>query len=74
MFAGAAFVDMYHLQSEGYRFRSDARKTFYHRVWLLYDYLRGNSGRAGCATDANEAADAATNRKYGHRLSIAAAA
>ncbi|KAJ0423050.1 hypothetical protein BJY00DRAFT_310645 [Aspergillus carlsbadensis] len=38
MFAGAAFVDMYHLQSEGYRSRSDARKTFYHRVRLLYDY------------------------------------
>jgi hypothetical protein len=38
MFAGAAFVDMYHLQNEGFRSRADARKTFYHRVRLLYDY------------------------------------
>ncbi|CEL10961.1 hypothetical protein ASPCAL14068 [Aspergillus calidoustus] len=38
MFAGAALVNMHHLQREGYRSRAEARKALYHRVRLLYDY------------------------------------
>ncbi|KAJ5166551.1 Cutinase transcription factor [Penicillium canariense] len=38
MFAGMAFVDMKHLQAAGYQTRKAARKIFFHRARLLYDF------------------------------------
>ncbi|KAJ5286876.1 hypothetical protein N7478_002562 [Penicillium angulare] len=38
MFAGMAFVDMKHLQAAGYQTRKIARKIFFQRARLLYDF------------------------------------
>ncbi|KAJ5936419.1 transcriptional regulator family: Fungal Specific TF [Penicillium verhagenii] len=38
MFAGMAFVDMKHLQAAGYQTRKSARKIFFQRARLLYDF------------------------------------
>lgn len=38
MFAGMAFVDMKHLQAAGYHSRKSARKVFFQRARLLYDF------------------------------------
>ncbi|KAI9750377.1 MAG: hypothetical protein M1835_001396 [Candelina submexicana] len=38
MFTGAAFVDEVHLRSAGYSTRRAARKAFYQRTRLLYDF------------------------------------
>lgn len=38
MFAGMAFVDMKHLQAAGYQTRKAARKIFFQRARLLYDF------------------------------------
>ena len=38
MFAGTAFVDMKHLQAAGYSNRKMARKAFFQRTRLLYDF------------------------------------
>ncbi|KAF7713333.1 Cutinase transcription factor 1 beta [Penicillium ucsense] len=38
MFAGMAFVDMKHLQAAGYHTRKAARKVFFQRARLLYDF------------------------------------
>ncbi|KAJ9614614.1 hypothetical protein H2200_002751 [Cladophialophora chaetospira] len=37
MFAGTAFVDMVHLESEGFRTHKEARRAYYERVRLLFD-------------------------------------
>lgn len=38
MFAGMAFIDMKHLQAAGYQTRKQARKVFFQRARLLYDF------------------------------------
>jgi hypothetical protein len=38
MFAGTAFVDLKHLQAAGYSSRKAARKAFFQRARLLYDF------------------------------------
>lgn len=38
MFAGTAFVDLRHLQAAGYSTRKSARKLFFQRARLLYDF------------------------------------
>ncbi|OGE52947.1 hypothetical protein PENARI_c009G01174 [Penicillium arizonense] len=38
MFAGVAFIDMKHLQAAGYQTRKVARKVFFQRARLLYDF------------------------------------
>ncbi|KAF2762017.1 hypothetical protein EJ05DRAFT_194395 [Pseudovirgaria hyperparasitica] len=38
MFAGSAFVDMSHLRAAGYATRKEARKDFFQRTRLLYDF------------------------------------
>ncbi|KAF5863412.1 hypothetical protein ETB97_010170 [Aspergillus alliaceus] len=38
MFAGTAFVDLKHLQAAGYSSRKVARKAFFQRARLLYDF------------------------------------
>ncbi|THC91329.1 hypothetical protein EYZ11_009215 [Aspergillus tanneri] len=38
MFAGTAFVDLKHLQAAGYPSRKAARKAFFQRARLLYDF------------------------------------
>lgn len=38
MFAGMAFVDMKHLHAAGYQSRKSARKIFFQRARLLYDF------------------------------------
>lgn len=38
MFAGVAFIDMKHLQAAGYQTRKVARKIFFQRARLLYDF------------------------------------
>ncbi|KAJ5339102.1 hypothetical protein N7541_011070 [Penicillium brevicompactum] len=38
MFAGVAFIDMKHLQAAGYQTRKAARKVFFQRARLLYDF------------------------------------
>ena len=38
MFAGMAFIDMKHLQAAGYQTRKAARKVFFQRARLLYDF------------------------------------
>ncbi|KAE8146373.1 fungal-specific transcription factor domain-containing protein [Aspergillus avenaceus] len=38
MFAGTAFVDLKHLQAAGYSSRKTARKAFFQRARLLYDF------------------------------------
>ncbi|KAJ5951802.1 uncharacterized protein N7479_010215 [Penicillium vulpinum] len=38
MFAGVAFIDMKHLQVAGYQTRKVARKVFFQRARLLYDF------------------------------------
>ncbi|KAF2842406.1 hypothetical protein M501DRAFT_928147 [Patellaria atrata CBS 101060] len=38
MFAGSAFVDMQHLRNAGYLSRKEARKDFFQKVRLLYDF------------------------------------
>jgi len=38
MFAGSAFVDMHHLQQAGYLTRKEARKDFFQKTRLLYDF------------------------------------
>lgn len=38
MFAGAAFVDMSHLRSAGYATRKEARKDFFQKTRILYDF------------------------------------
>lgn len=38
MFAGTAFIDMNHLQAAGYKSRKAARKAFFQRARLLYDF------------------------------------
>ncbi|KAJ5825553.1 hypothetical protein N7474_002691 [Penicillium riverlandense] len=38
MFAGMAFIDMKHLQAAGYQTRKAARKIFFQRARLLYDF------------------------------------
>ncbi|KAE8330462.1 fungal-specific transcription factor domain-containing protein [Aspergillus sergii] len=38
MFAGTAFVDLKHLQAAGYSSRKAARKSFFQRARLLYDF------------------------------------
>ncbi|KAI9881264.1 MAG: hypothetical protein M1830_005550 [Pleopsidium flavum] len=38
MFAGTAFVDMKHLRRAGYSTRKEARKTFFLKARLLYDF------------------------------------
>ncbi|PLN82909.1 putative C6 transcription factor [Aspergillus taichungensis] len=38
MFAGTAFVDLRHLQAAGYGSRKSARKAFFQRARLLYDF------------------------------------
>ena len=37
MFAGASFVDMSHLESEGFQYRKQARKAFFTRVRVGHD-------------------------------------
>ncbi|CBF84832.1 protein farB [Aspergillus nidulans FGSC A4] len=38
MFAGTAFIDLKHLQAAGYPSRKSARKSFFQRARLLYDF------------------------------------
>ncbi|KNG51365.1 cutinase transcription factor 1 alpha [Stemphylium lycopersici] len=38
MFAGSAFVDMEHLRAAGYASRKDARKDFFQKTRILYDF------------------------------------
>ncbi|KAF1837192.1 hypothetical protein BDW02DRAFT_172148 [Decorospora gaudefroyi] len=38
MFAGSAFVDMEHLRSAGYETRKEARKDFFQKTRILYDF------------------------------------
>lgn len=38
MFAGTAFIDLQHLQAAGYPSRKAARKAFFQRARLLYDF------------------------------------
>ncbi|ORY07763.1 fungal-specific transcription factor domain-domain-containing protein [Clohesyomyces aquaticus] len=38
MFAGSAFVDMRHLRTAGYASRKEARKDFFQKTRLLYDF------------------------------------
>ncbi|KAF1911858.1 fungal-specific transcription factor domain-containing protein [Ampelomyces quisqualis] len=38
MFAGSAFVDMQYLHSAGYATRKDARKDFFQKTRILYDF------------------------------------
>ncbi|KAJ4983702.1 cutinase transcription factor 1 beta [Stagonosporopsis vannaccii] len=38
MFAGSAFVDMSHLRSAGYATRKEARKDFFQKTRILYDF------------------------------------
>ncbi|KAL4784272.1 fungal-specific transcription factor domain-containing protein [Aspergillus varians] len=38
MFAGTAFIDLKHLQASGYTSRKAARKAFFQRARLLYDF------------------------------------
>jgi hypothetical protein len=38
MFAGTAFIDLKHLQASGYSSRKAARKAFFQRARLLYDF------------------------------------
>jgi hypothetical protein len=38
MFAGSAFVDMHHLYNAGYHSRKQARKDFFNKTRLLYDF------------------------------------
>lgn len=38
MFAGSAFIDMQHLQSAGYATRKEARKDFFQKTRILYDF------------------------------------
>ncbi|KAF2463128.1 uncharacterized protein BDR25DRAFT_347359 [Lindgomyces ingoldianus] len=38
MFAGSAFVDMRHLRNAGYATRKEARKDFFQKTRLLYDF------------------------------------
>ncbi|KAL4927916.1 putative C6 transcription factor (Ctf1B) [Aspergillus undulatus] len=38
MFAGTAFIDLRHLQAAGYTSRKAARKAFFQRARLLYDF------------------------------------
>ncbi|KAL4802879.1 fungal-specific transcription factor domain-containing protein [Aspergillus unguis] len=38
MFAGTAFIDLKHLQAAGYTSRKSARKAFFQRARLLYDF------------------------------------
>lgn len=38
MFAGTAFIDLQHLQAAGYTSRKAARKAFFQRARLLYDF------------------------------------
>jgi len=38
MFAGSAFVDMEHLRTAGYATRKDARKDFFQKTRILYDF------------------------------------
>ncbi|KAL3470447.1 fungal-specific transcription factor domain-containing protein [Aspergillus californicus] len=38
MFAGTAFIDLKHLQAAGYTSRKAARKSFFQRARLLYDF------------------------------------
>lgn len=38
MFAGTAFIDLHHLQAAGYTSRKAARKAFFQRARLLYDF------------------------------------
>ncbi|KAF2866709.1 fungal-specific transcription factor domain-containing protein [Massariosphaeria phaeospora] len=38
MFAGCAFVDMHHLRAAGYTTRKEARKAFFQRTRILYDF------------------------------------
>ncbi|PGG95620.1 hypothetical protein AJ79_09945 [Helicocarpus griseus UAMH5409] len=38
MFAGTAFISMKHLAAAGYESRKDARKAFFQRARLLYDF------------------------------------
>ncbi|KAK2770707.1 hypothetical protein FQN53_005375 [Emmonsiellopsis sp. PD_33] len=38
MFAGTAFISMKHLNAAGYESRKDARKAFFQRARLLYDF------------------------------------
>lgn len=38
MFAGTAFIDLQHLQAAGYTSRKVARKAFFQRARLLYDF------------------------------------
>ncbi|KAI9746365.1 MAG: hypothetical protein M1818_000077 [Claussenomyces sp. TS43310] len=38
MFAGSAFIDMAHLRNAGYESRKAARKAFYQKARLLYDF------------------------------------
>ncbi|KAF2428600.1 hypothetical protein EJ08DRAFT_650981 [Tothia fuscella] len=38
MFAGSAFVDMHHLHNAGYLTRKEARKDFFQKTRLLYDF------------------------------------
>ncbi|KAI8936555.1 hypothetical protein NX059_006956 [Plenodomus lindquistii] len=38
MFAGCAFVDMHHLHTAGYATRKEARKDFFQKTRILYDF------------------------------------
>jgi hypothetical protein len=38
MFAGSAFIDMQHLRSAGYATRKEARKDFFQKTRILYDF------------------------------------
>ncbi|KAF1841149.1 uncharacterized protein K460DRAFT_380866 [Cucurbitaria berberidis CBS 394.84] len=38
MFAGSAFVDMQHLRTAGYATRKEARKDFFQKTRILYDF------------------------------------
>ncbi|KAJ4296643.1 hypothetical protein N0V90_006691 [Kalmusia sp. IMI 367209] len=38
MFAGSAFVDMHHLRAAGYATRKEARKDFFQKTRILYDF------------------------------------
>ncbi|KAF1984655.1 hypothetical protein K402DRAFT_335789 [Aulographum hederae CBS 113979] len=38
MFAGSAFIDMQHLRNAGYLTRKEARKDFFQKTRLLYDF------------------------------------
>ncbi|KAF2832963.1 hypothetical protein CC86DRAFT_310511 [Ophiobolus disseminans] len=38
MFAGSAFIDMHHLRTAGYATRKEARKDFFQKTRILYDF------------------------------------